>query len=93
MDEKEFRKRLSKAIEEGKLVVGLDRTLKLLAKGSAETVAVASNCPDAAEIERLSKKRNADFFRFSGSNKELGEVCRKVFRVSSLAMIGKQVSK
>ncbi len=92
MDEKELRKQLSVAIDEKKLVVGLERTLKILRKGNAALVAIASNCPEKEEVKRLAGKAGTGVFECKQNNLELGELCRKTFRVSSLTIV-KQVSK
>ena len=87
MEEKEFRKKLSDAIEAKKVVVGLERTLKFLEKGQADLVAVASNCPKTDELKKAAGKAGAEFFECRENNIELGELCRKTFRVSTMTIL------
>ncbi|MBS3132266.1 ribosomal L7Ae/L30e/S12e/Gadd45 family protein [Candidatus Woesearchaeota archaeon] len=78
---------LKKLLKEGKAIVGKDRTLKGLKKGSVERIFLSSNCPKAAEqdIERYALMSGAEVIKLSYPNDELGVMCRKQFPISVLS--------
>jgi len=82
-------KEINKAMEEGKLVIGKERTVKYLKNGKVKTVILASNVPKdiLIEIEHNAKISKADVVRYEGNNKELGALCRKPFLVTVVSIL------
>lgn len=85
-DAKEFQKELTRAITENKLVVGSDRVIKLISSKKASFVAFASNCPDRQKLAEMAGKSEIKHYDFPGTNVDLGELCKKPFRVAALAI-------
>lgn len=76
-------------MDTGKVVLGVDNTLKRALHADAKLVVVASNCPrekkeDLAHYAQLS---NVPLIEFSGTSVELGVVCGKPFPVSAMSVI------
>jgi len=73
---------LQKAQE--KLVLGVERTVKLLQQGKIAKVFLASNCAkDVREdVERYCKLGNVECVSLSQTNEEVGDICRRPFSVS-----------
>ena len=88
MDQKEFVKQLSKAIVEKKLVVGADRSVKLILSKKAKLVAYSNNCPIKEKINKNAARNKIEVYEFPESNVELGELCKKPFRVSVVSIKG-----
>lgn len=67
-----------------KLVLGTERTLKLLREGKMKKVFLASNCAaDVKEdIERYCELGKVECVQLSQSNEEIGTMCRKPFAIS-----------
>lgn len=77
---------IKKTVEEKKVVMGLDRTLKKLRTGRLEKVCLALNCPkDVKEsIKYYGNLRKVKIVELKINNNELGTICRKPFSVSVL---------
>lgn len=75
---------LRKLLDENKLFVGTDRTLKALREGKLEKVFVSSNAPADVrlEIAQLAKVGGVDVVELDENNDELGVLCRKPFAIS-----------
>lgn len=86
MEQKEFQKMLTKAIENKTLVIGLDRSVKLLKSKKAALVAFASSAPVQESLLKLADEAGAAIYPFAGTNIELGELCKKPFRVAVIAI-------
>ncbi len=89
MTEFSVEKEINKAMEEGKLIVGKDRTVKYLKNGKVKIVVLASNVPKdiLLEIKHNAKISNADVVKYEGDNKELGALCRKPFLVTVVSIL------
>lgn len=85
MEIEEFQKALAKAVSEKKLIVGTERTLKLAKAGNAALVAFVSNCPE--KHKSAIRASGAGVFEFHGTNFEFGEICKKPFAVSCVAIM------
>ena len=74
-------------IDEGKLIIGTDRTLKALRNGKVKKVFLSSNVSEnsKSEIVHLAKIADVDVVDVDESNEELGVLCRKPFAVSVCA--------
>ena len=79
---------IKKALKSKNLVVGYKSTMRLLKRGKASKIIVASNAPNhiVEELEHLSKIFGAEVLRFEKDNLGLGAVCRKPFGVSVLSI-------
>ncbi|TDA30322.1 MAG: 50S ribosomal protein L30e [Hadesarchaea archaeon] len=80
---------IRRAAESGKVVLGTDRSLKLLRAGKVKMVIVASNCPDKVkrEVEYLSKLFGVPLFRYPGSSVELGTAVGRPFSVNVCSVL------
>lgn len=85
MEMTEFQKALAKAVSEKKLVVGAERTLKSAKAGSVALAAFCSNCPE--KQKSAVRATGVDIFEFNGTNFEFGELCKKPFAVSCVALM------
>jgi large subunit ribosomal protein L30e len=75
---------LRKAIKDGKLVIGSEKTEKLLKKGGAKEVFVASNCDEDLK-ERLKTYAEISDCKFNvlkENANDIGAICKKPFSIS-----------
>ena len=79
---------LKKLLKTDKVVLGTQRTLKLLKVGSATNVFLSSNCPDdiKKDIEYYAKLAGVPIIYLKQPNDELGTLCKKPYAVSVLCM-------
>jgi large subunit ribosomal protein L30e len=87
MEQKEFVKILTKAMAEKKLVLGTERTLKLLKGGKLSLVAYSSNAPERLKKEIEAGLGEAKSHPFPGTNVELGELSKRPHRVSIIGVL------
>ncbi len=80
---------IRKKIEEKKIVIGTERTIKNLKLGKIEKVYVTKNCPDDVkkDIEHYAKLGKANVVNLKYSNEELGIICKKPFSISVVSMV------
>lgn len=80
---------IRKAVESGKVVLGTDRSLKLLKSGKVKMVILASNCPEEVrrEVEHLSRLSGTPLLRYPGSSSELGVAVGKPFSVNVCSVL------
>ncbi|MBW3004823.1 ribosomal L7Ae/L30e/S12e/Gadd45 family protein [Candidatus Woesearchaeota archaeon] len=76
-------------LAENKLVIGTERTLKLLRLGKLKQVYVSANCADSTKEDvlhysKLSKVKVKELRRPSS---ELGVVCKKPYSISVLGVL------
>lgn len=79
-------KRIKRAVAEGNVTVGINETLRLAKLGKANLLVISNNCPIKDELLYYAKLSDISVFVYPGSNIELGEICRKPFSVSALAI-------
>ncbi len=84
-----MREELRKAIQENRVVIGTERTIKLIMNGKVKKVIVAKNCPEHIRnrLEYYSKIYNIEIFEFDGDNKDLGTFCGKPFSIAVLGIL------
>jgi large subunit ribosomal protein L30e len=82
----DFNTSLLRALKTGSVVFGPAQTEKCVNEGRARMVIVAGNCP-ATFRSKIAKKENPFIHTFEGSSLALGNVCRKPFAVSTLAVV------
>ncbi len=77
---------LKKAVEEKKIILGKDRTIKKLRRGEITKVFLASNCSkdDEEEIKHLAKIGSVKVEKLKQPNEEVGLLCKKSFSISVL---------
>jgi large subunit ribosomal protein L30e len=77
---------LKKALKEGKLVFGTNRTMKLIKNGKAHKVYLAKNCNEDTkkEIIYYGKLAKIEVKQLDLPNEEIGMVCKKPFAISVL---------
>ena len=81
-------KDLKEALKENKVIIGTDRTLKLLKLSKLKRVYISSNCPGdvKSDIEHYSKLNNIPMINLKENNEELGALCKKPFFISVLGI-------
>ena len=79
-------KDLKEAIEQKKLIIGKERTLKLLRKGQLSRVILSKNCSKEVkeDIQHYANLFNISVTLSTQSNEELGVLCKKPFAISVL---------
>ena len=79
---------LKKLLKSDKIILGTDRTLKLLKLGTADRVFLSSNCPEEVkkDIEYYAKLSNVPLIYLKQPNDELGILCKKPYPVSVLSV-------
>lgn len=74
---------LKKALEEKKLIFGLDRTMKGLKSSRIKNIVVCSNCPADIKEDLVynAKIANAKIHDLKKTNEEIGTICKKPFSI------------
>lgn len=72
-----------KALEENKVIFGLDRTMKGLKANKIKNIVISTNCPkDVKEdLEYNAKIANAKVHDIEKTNEEIGTICKKPFSI------------
>ena len=78
----EWRKELQRAVQEGKVILGLKRTLKMLKRGRGKFAVIASSCPAKEDVKYYAGLAGVEVVEFEGNGYELGAMVRKPFSVS-----------
>jgi large subunit ribosomal protein L30e len=75
-------------LKSGRLSVGYNSTLKSLRSGDSKLVIISNNCPPGrkSELEYFAMLSKIGVHHFSGNNIDLGSICGKFFRISSLSI-------
>ncbi|GAG19745.1 unnamed protein product [marine sediment metagenome] len=78
---------LDEALKEEKLIIGRDRTLKLLKNDKLKKIFIASNCDEDVreEIKKYAKISKVEVIELKIDNIELGAMCKKPFAISVLS--------
>ncbi|PAA92659.1 hypothetical protein BOX15_Mlig031765g3 [Macrostomum lignano] len=81
--------RLALVMKSGKVVLGLNQTIKCLRQGKAKLVILANNTPALRKslIEYYSMLAKAGVHHYTGSNIELGTACGKHFKICTMAIL------
>ncbi|MFA5268774.1 MAG: 50S ribosomal protein L30e [Methanoregula sp.] len=82
----DFNTSLLRALKTGSVVLGPAMTEKCVNAGTAQMIVLARNCPTTIKT-KITKNKNPFIHTFEGSSMSLGNVCRKPFGVSTLAII------
>ncbi len=83
----EARKDLKNALEKGKIIIGVNESIRAVGAGKAKAVVYAANCPSdiREQVKNAAKDGKADVEQFDGNSVELGTFCGKPFAVLVLA--------
>ena len=80
---------IKKNLKSENLVIGTERTVKLLRIGKIKKIAVASNVSDKTrkDLEYYSKITGAEISVLKIPNEELGTVCKKPYSISVIGLL------
>jgi large subunit ribosomal protein L30e len=80
---------IKKLLKTDKLIIGTDRVVKGLRKGTLSMIYMSSNCPEDIrnEVEHYSKLTETKIEKLKEPNDELGAVCKKSFSISLLGVL------
>ena len=80
---------LKEKVKDGKAVIGTDRVVKELKKGSLKQVYLASNVGGSVEkdIQTYAELANTPVIKLGLNNEELGVLCKKNFIIAVLGII------
>lgn len=80
---------LGRAVASGKVVIGTERSMKIIMNGEARLVIVASNCPRDAlsDAKQYTKVSGTPIHFFEKDSRELGLACGKPFTVNIVAVV------
>ena len=79
---------IKKAVEQKKIIIGTERSLKGLRQKTVKKVFISSNCPAniADDIKHLAKLASVEIVELNYPNDELGVICKKQFNISVVAL-------
>ena len=78
---------LKKNLRSDKMVIGTERTLKLLRQGRLSAVFMSSNCPVQVREDIAHYAKDVSVEVLDIPNDELGVVCKRPFSVSVAALL------
>jgi len=87
-DVSEELKELRSKIQDGKVIIGLDRVIKAVKAKKIEKVFVSSNCPQKTveDLQYYANLAGVEVAKLDFDNEELGVFCRKNFFISVLGV-------
>ena len=82
-------KEIKKSIDNKKIVIGLNKTIKNIKQGNISKVYLSNNCPKNIQndIKRYSKIAKISSVVLNKSNEDLGVICKKPFSISVLSIV------
>lgn len=80
---------IRKNLEEKKIIIGTDRTIKNLKLGKIKKIYVTKNIPEDVkkDIEHYSKLAKVEVVALKYANEELGVICKKPFAISVVSLL------
>merc|ERR1712224_1048 len=80
--------KLQLVMKSGKYTLGYRSSLASLRSGKSKLIIISNNCPPVykSELQYYAMLSRTGVHHFAGNNVELGTVCGKHFRVSSLSI-------
>lgn len=78
---------LREDLKKGKVIFGLQNTMKKLKKGEAKKVYISFNCPDKEGIMRQAKLTGVELIQLEETNNQLGVICKKPYAISVLCFL------
>ena len=87
--EKSATDEIKKNLKTDKLVIGMDKTVKLLKLGKLAKVFIAKNTAEITEndLNYYSKINNIELSKLNIDNEELGVLCKKPFSISVMGLL------
>ncbi|PIN81069.1 50S ribosomal protein L30e [Candidatus Woesearchaeota archaeon CG10_big_fil_rev_8_21_14_0_10_30_7] len=84
-----FLQELKKLLETKKLVLGSERTIKLLKKNMLKKVILTINCDlkTLARIEKYAELSKVELQKTNYTNERLGTLCKKPFSISVIGVL------
>jgi ribosomal protein L30E len=79
---------IRESVKNNKVVIGANATIKKLKIGKISKVILSTNCAKdlTSEINHLAKISNVKVILSKHTNEELGVLCRKQFKISTLGI-------
>ena len=79
---------IKKNLKTDKLVIGTDKTLKLLKLGKLAKIFIAKNTAELIEndLNYYSKINNVELSKLNIDNEEMGVLCKKPFSISVIGL-------
>lgn len=79
---------IKNALKKNNLIIGTDRTIKMLKQGKISKVFLTTNCSEDVkeDIKYYSKIAKAKVIQLNHSNDELGIICKKQFSISIVSI-------
>jgi len=90
-----FERELRRAVDTGKVIFGSKRTEKFLLNAEGKLLVLSSNIPKEKKekLVHAASLHNIEVKEFSGSSKDLGELCGKPFNILTLLVLDPGRSK
>ena len=84
----DIKKAIATTVKTGKVLFGINNTVKTAKTGKAKLIIVAANCPKSAreDIEYYRKLSKIPIIVYKGTGIDLGMACGKPFAVSALTV-------
>jgi len=78
-----------KIVDEKKIIIGYNRTLKMIKRGEVEKIFLAKNVPEniKKDIEYYQKLGNFEVEVLNYSNEEVGLLLKKPFKISVISIL------
>ena len=78
-----------KIVDEKKIIIGYNRTLKMIKRGEVEKIFLAKNVPEniKKDIEYYQKFGNFEVEVLNYSNEEVGLLLKKPFKISVISIL------
>ncbi len=84
----DIKKAIATTVKTGKVLFGINSTVKTAKTGKAKLIIVAANCPGTAreDVEYYCKLSKIPIIVYKGTGIDLGMACGKPFAVSALTV-------
>ncbi len=88
MAKEDLTNEIKKNLEQKKLVIGTETTIKSMRRGKLSKVYLTSNCPVSVrdDMQRYAKLAAVEVVELGLSNEELGILCKKPFSISVIGL-------
>lgn len=82
-------KEIHQAVGSGKVILGSEKSVKVVKLGQAKLVVLASNCPETVRVDIMhyAKLANVPVHNYAGDATALGLACGKPFPVGVMAVV------
>ena len=79
---------IKKYVQQKKVIIGTERTIKALKNGKILKVFISSNCKEDTrnDLERYGKISSIEIIKLKFPNDELGTICKKPFLISVMGL-------